>query len=81
MIDLLLAEFYGNLPCFLLPGEQLQETTCTYLQRGTETKGTLQSAKPEDYPGISKEQVEASSELSTSNNVWRMGNITEVREE
>lgn len=66
MIDLLLAEFYSKLPCFLLSGEQLQETTGTYLQRGTGTKGTLRWAKPEeDYPGISKEQVEASSEPST----------------
>lgn len=82
MIDLLLVEFYSKLPCFLLPGEQLQETTCTYLQRGTETKGTLKRAKPEeDYSAISKEQVEASSEPSTFNNWWRMGNITEVREE
>lgn len=81
MIDLLLVEFYSKLPCFLLPGEQLQET-CTYLQRGTETKGSLKWAKPEeDYPGISKEQVEASSEPSTFNNRWRTGNITEVREE
>lgn len=82
MTDPLLLEFHGELPRFLLPGEQLQETTCSYLQRGTETKGTLKSAKPEeDYPGISKEQVEASSEPSTFNNRWRTGNITEVREE
>lgn len=81
MIDLLLVEFYRKLPCFLLPEEQLQETTSTYLQRGTETKDTLKWAKPEDYPGIYKEQVEAISEPFTFNNKWRMGNITEVREE
>lgn len=80
MTDLLLVQFYSKLPCFLLPGEQLQETS-TYLQRGTETKGTLKWAKPEDFPGIPKAQVEAISEPSTFNNKRRMGDITEVREE
>lgn len=82
MIDLLLDEFYNKLPRFLLPGAQLQETTCTYLQGGTETRGTLKWANPEeDGAGIAKDQVEASFETPTFNDGWRAGNTREVRKE
>lgn len=65
-----------SFPVFLIL-EDLQKTTWK-LQRGTGAKGTVKQAKPEDdYPGISKEQVEASSEPPTFSNGWRMGDVTE----
>jgi len=48
MTDLLFVEFYSKVPCFLRPGEQLQEARRTSLPRGTETKGALKWAKPEE---------------------------------
>lgn len=66
----------ASFPVFLIL-EDLQKTTWK-LQRGTGAKGTVKQAKPEDnYPGISKEQVEASSEPPTFSNGWRIGDVTE----
>lgn len=48
MTDLLFVELYSKPPCFLPPGEQLQETTRTFSWRGTVTKGTLKWAEPEE---------------------------------